>query len=381
MHAANTLSGTGAVLSSVCRPLSRAASNAKHLSADELDAQWLIARRHAIAPMLIEQWRIDSQPLSLSQQIDVDSEIKTCAQRAALMSMFGRAVLDALSSSAVPCLIYKGLPLSKHVFGRHDARLTGDIDLLVSEGDLPRTAEVLKALGFECVVDVKWLSAPGFVRDFYEVEFRSKNPGMEIDVHWQLAPRWIAHPRRCHELIAQPVTISISGTDWPWLDAADVWFVQCVELIKSEWVEFKSIVSFALAWDVVIADKMTDKAKFLAGLFSPQQRTCLRYLLRDWLDREVWADNGADEKRQMRDGASLAARIGHILFADNPSILSKINRRRVECSKYLHHESSAAAVLFDRLTTPHYDDLLHAKPGCNRTALTIEKSKRMLRLR
>jgi Uncharacterised nucleotidyltransferase len=381
MHVDNRLSDTGKVVSSVCRALRRVASEATHLSNDAIDMQWSIAEQHAIGSILIEQWRIDGQPLSIAQQLQINDHIQACTQRSDLLSIFGYAITRALAQNNVRAIIYKGLPLSQHLFRRYDARLAGDIDLLVAPHDLPNAARALQGLGFDCVVDAKWLLEPGFMRSFYEVEFRSTAPTVEIDVHWQLAPRWIAHPSRCHDLLRAQRTIHVNGNAWPWLDAADVWFIQCVELIKSGWIELKSVVSFVLAWDEVVAADMTEKAGQIANGFSGVQKACLMSLLRDWFGREVREKQTANDTSHTVKGKALAHAIAHILFFDGSGTHGRMKRKVLEFSKYTHHPAATATVLVDRLLTPHYRDLSSVAPGATRSALIFAKAKRLMRTR
>jgi Uncharacterised nucleotidyltransferase len=378
MRSVNTLSDAGKVLLSACRALNRAVPPANFLPEDEVNAQMVIAQQHAIESIIFEQWRIDGQTLSSDQSHLVANQQQKSIQRAALMLMFGRAILQLLNAEKVRAIIYKGLPLSKHLFGRHDARFTGDIDLLIDSKDLPNAARLLRELGFNCVVDTQWLTQPSFIHNFYEVEFRSIDPAIEIDVHWQLAPRWIAHPSQCQRLLRSEAAIEIGGHTWPWIDPAEVWFVQSVELMKSDWIEFKSVVSFVHAWDVVVANDMIGEAAKAIALFSVEQQACLRSLLSDTFDRQVWNFEDTIATARIQTGVRLARKIERLLLAGETGIAGALGKKAVQLSKYAHHLSPAASVFFDRMTTPHYDDLAKVSPVANRASLLVAKSKRIL---
>jgi hypothetical protein len=136
-----------------------------------------VARRHRLTPLLSIRCR-EVLPKALGEACRHDHVLTTARGLA-----FGAVVeecLTALAAKGVEAALLKGLAYA--ALYPPGARPTGDIDLLVRQGDRRAAFEALDALGFE-----PRAAAPGFDDpDYHEVAWRRADA--EVDLHMALAP-------------------------------------------------------------------------------------------------------------------------------------------------------------------------------------------------
>ena len=90
-----------------------------------------------------------------------------------------REVSVMFEQSSLPMLAFKGPTLAEDAYGDLILRECGDLDMLGRQDDFPRVKEMFISNGFDCMWDQ---------RELFACEFRRE--GIELDVHWDLAPEW-----------------------------------------------------------------------------------------------------------------------------------------------------------------------------------------------
>ncbi len=93
----------------------------------------------------------DAAPDSFAQRV---AEFAGFAQRQGVyQQMLTLRLAAALSDGGVRVLPLKGPLLGERIYGQVEARVSGDIDLLVGESDLARATDILKPLGYRCLLE------------------------------------------------------------------------------------------------------------------------------------------------------------------------------------------------------------------------------------
>jgi hypothetical protein len=105
-------------------------------------------------------------------------------RNATLMKML-RHVAGLFEQSSLPMLVFKGPTLAIDAYGDLNLRECGDLDMLVRPDDFPRVKDMLTSNGFACLWDQ---IASERKRQLFACEFQ--RDGIELDVHWDLAPGW-----------------------------------------------------------------------------------------------------------------------------------------------------------------------------------------------
>ena len=95
-----------------------------------------------------------------------------------------KKMLTACEAEDIPVILLKGLWLSETVFRDPKARLTGDIDLLFRQEDMPRFTVLAQRLGFNVPADIGDLTAVDASCNEYPL--RHAKDGSYFDVHWAL---------------------------------------------------------------------------------------------------------------------------------------------------------------------------------------------------
>ncbi len=101
-----------------------------------------------------------------------------------LMKMQQR-VSGLFEDSSLPMLVFKGPTLAIDAYGDLSLRECGDLDMLIRPDDFPRVREMLVADGFVCL----WDQVDSHRKhQLFACEFQKE--GIELDIHWDLAPGW-----------------------------------------------------------------------------------------------------------------------------------------------------------------------------------------------
>ena len=364
------------ILPGLCRPIRRASHALARVSESTARSQWDSAVRYGVAPVLLHHWQIDCQALPPELVPIVNQHDLQTRQRVQLLATYSRAILSALQKNGLKVIIYKGLPLSVHLYGDDIVRNSSDIDLLVSRDDLPAISEQLEGLGLGCVIAPEWLSRRLLTDNFFEVEWRDGLVAVEVDVHWRLAPRWIPHVDMTSQMLHARKEIKVGGQMWPWCGAGQIWYIQLIELIKADWLEPKSLVSFAHAWDIVLQDGDEHAAGLLLRTLPATLADCAVLLLSESLHRRVpdeWVKNARQNAL-----AGVAARCIHaVYFAPQPNNQFASASVLLRAVRYLSCGWALPKTIFSRIFTPHYLDLAAVQPNANRAQLAMAKIRRL----
>ncbi len=106
-------------------------------------------------------------------------------QRNQRLMKVGREVSGLFEQSSLPMLLFKGPTLAIDAYGDLGLRECGDLDMLIRPDDFPGVKELLTSHGFACLWDQVDSERK---RQLFACEFQ--RDGVELDVHWDLAPSW-----------------------------------------------------------------------------------------------------------------------------------------------------------------------------------------------
>ncbi len=94
-------------------------------------------------------------------------------------------VASLFEESMIPMLVFKGPLLAIDAYGDLKLRECGDLDMLIRPEDFPKVRHMLDSNGFACLWDDVDSERK---RQMFACEFR--RDGVELDIHWDLAPAW-----------------------------------------------------------------------------------------------------------------------------------------------------------------------------------------------
>ena len=94
-------------------------------------------------------------------------------------------IAELFEDASLRLLVFKGPTLATDAYGDLSLRECGDLDLLIHPDDFPQVKDLLTSHGFTCLWDQV---ASDRKRQLFACEFQ--RDGIELDVHWDLAPGW-----------------------------------------------------------------------------------------------------------------------------------------------------------------------------------------------
>ncbi|MCA9138717.1 MAG: nucleotidyltransferase family protein [Planctomycetales bacterium] len=147
-----------------------------------LDRSWW----HRIRPLTY--YHLREQPTSVVPTAFLEvlaRQAHELEQRNVQLMKMQRHVASLFEQASIPMLVFKGPTLATDAYGDLSLRECGDLDMLIRPDDFPRLKEVLKSEGFSCLWDEIDSDRK---RQLFACEFR--RDGVELDIHWDLAPAW-----------------------------------------------------------------------------------------------------------------------------------------------------------------------------------------------
>jgi hypothetical protein len=124
------------------------------------------------------------------------------AQLSRLLGEFQRASIETLA--------IKGPVLAAIAYGDPGLRLFADLDLLVRRADLAAAARLLERLDLTADLYDEAAIASGFF-NAVEVNFRSRNGIVNVDLHWELSPGFYPFGPGGEELWQRAIEVPLDG--------------------------------------------------------------------------------------------------------------------------------------------------------------------------
>ena len=147
-----------------------------------------LADRHRLYPALCEA--VVRFAKALVPQ-PVLAEMQEGRRRRFLLNRYMETHLVELSKAfreaEVPLVAFKGPVLDRILYGEHNQRQYGDLDILVSEDRVADAAAILKSMGYSTEIDVPEPLRFSVLRHGGEMLFcRPGSVAIEVDLHWRL---------------------------------------------------------------------------------------------------------------------------------------------------------------------------------------------------
>lgn len=160
----------------------------ERLLREQIDWQAVLDRSwwHRIRPLTY--LHLSAQPAGLVPAAVLEvlrKHARELEQRNRRLMKTQRHVSALFEQSSLQMLVFKGPTLAIDAYGDLSLRECGDLDMLVRPDDFPRVRELLTSNGFACLWDQV---ASERKRQLFACEFQ--RDGIELDMHWDLAPGW-----------------------------------------------------------------------------------------------------------------------------------------------------------------------------------------------
>jgi hypothetical protein len=182
-------------------------------------------------------------------------------------------LLDAFRAESIFVIPFKGLDVALSAYGDLSLRHIGDVDLITSESDFPRAAEVLQRLEFTPASEWGW-----------ETTFSDASGRVKIDLHRSISPPQLPIKVDLRRWQARMLPLDVPGGTIPSLSIEDLLLVLCIQVAedgRTGRCELKKICDIAelirahpgLAWDLAVdeAQKIGCRRILFLGLLAAEQ--------------------------------------------------------------------------------------------------------------
>jgi hypothetical protein len=144
-------------------------------------------------------------------------------------------VLSLLQAAGISAIPFRGPTLADFVYGNLALREFNDLDVLIRREDFPRARQTLVARGYRPYPSLDPARESAYLRSHYDYEFIQDDTGIMVELHWEIAPRYLLAPLdrliwwqglKHHTLAGKPV---------PCLSAENLLLAICIHSTKHLW--------------------------------------------------------------------------------------------------------------------------------------------------
>ena len=236
------------------------------------DYFFLLARRHAVVPLVFRQLK-DIVPPDKLQQFKKHS-LENSARNVVLAAELCR-LIKLFADSGIEAIPYKGPILSLFAYGDLSLRRFVDLDVIVKKADVARARDLLLADNYALAKPLTVEQQHLLLRTQHNLQFTKDNRQLIVELHWEVAPHLFASSVQTETLWQNLVAFELNGTTVKTLSADDLLFSLCVHGSRHLWERLGWICDVAelisrhdLNWTTLLgrAAKADSERMFLLGL-------------------------------------------------------------------------------------------------------------------
>ncbi len=246
----------------------------RSLASQPLDWNYffLLARRHAVVPLVYRQLKQHVPPENL-QQFRKHS-LENSARNVVLTGELCR-LIDLFASEGIEAIPYKGPLLSLIAYDDLALRRFVDLDVIVKKHDVPRARDLLVADNYALSKPLTVEQQEFLLRTQHNLQFTKDNRQLIVELHWEVAPHLFASSVQGDALWSNLVAFDLNGTQVKTFSADDLLFSLCVHGSRHLWERLGWICDVAelvsrrkLNWPALLdrAARTDSERMFLLGL-------------------------------------------------------------------------------------------------------------------
>lgn len=220
----------------------------QELSRRDVDWQELfdLADFHRILALVYRQLRKHCSNF-LPEQILESAQGRMRRQGMGNLMMVGVLVkvLAALEKRGIKAIPFKGPVFAEAVFGDLALRSYCDLDVLISENDLPRTVEAMRAEGFKPFFPLSNSQLKVLAKTDNEYPLRHPMNGIVIDLQWELIGGYSSHPLQLNTLMPNLRTFDFLGRSVSVFGKEDLLVYLCIHGNQHVWEQLDQVCCIA----------------------------------------------------------------------------------------------------------------------------------------
>jgi hypothetical protein len=219
----------------------------------EWDYLFLLARRHAVLPLLYKALEgVDGLPADFRAKLR--DEFRKNATRNTLLAGEMARLARMFESEGVPLLAYKGPALAQQAFGDITLRRFVDLDVIVRRRDARRAGELLQSLGYAKPEGLTESHEEFLLRRQHNLAYTRDGGLMIVELHWEVAPAHFAAVPIGEGVWERATSVRLYGTDVRCPSPEDLLLALAVHGTKHLWER--------LAWVCDVAALVNSQLRF-----------------------------------------------------------------------------------------------------------------------
>jgi hypothetical protein len=252
----------------------------KLLIRETIDWAYLIqtSHRHGLLPILYKVLKTNYSEKVPEEILD---QLKDHFRNNALRNLFLTGelfnILDFFETNQIPAISFKGPVLATLAYGDLTLREFDDLDILVRKKDVLKAKTLLISKGYQPALNLTNIQEVTYLRSDCEFYFNRKIDRVQIEIHWEIAPKCFSFPIDTKILWNRLKPVPIAGHEILTFLPEDLLLILCVHGSKHRWEQLKWILDIAallnmyknIDWDRVIkqARQLRCERIYLLGLF------------------------------------------------------------------------------------------------------------------
>jgi len=256
------------------------ADQGKLLIRETIDWAYLIraSHRHGLLPIL---YKVLKTNYSKKVPEEILDQIKDHFRNNALRNLFLTGelfnILDFFETNQIPAISFKGPVLATLAYGDLALREFDDLDILVRKRDVLKAKTLLISKGYQPALNLSNIQEVTYLRSDCEFYFNRKTDGVQIEIHWEIAPKCFSFQMDTKILWNRLKPVPIAGHEILTFLPEDLLLILCGHGSKHRWEQLKWILDIAallnmhkdMNWDRVIKQSRQLRCEriLLLGLF------------------------------------------------------------------------------------------------------------------
>lgn len=257
-------------LSEGCENDPKEVSEIQRLAGQSPDWDYLarLAARHHVTPLLYLGLKRTAWPLlPEAAKSTLTETYRGNLKRNLRLAHHASRVVKAFGQQGLRIIPFKGIFLAQSVYGRISSREVNDIDLLIDHGDAMRGRELLESMGFESVERLD-----------QEQVFRNRSWQVEIDLHWQLTPKYFPVEFDFDQLWRRSIRAEVGGVGYGCLAGEDLLLLLCIQVAKDSWERLQRLEQLQKVSDIAVLINHTPGLNWAAVFESASEQGLSRVL-------------------------------------------------------------------------------------------------------
>ena len=238
---------------------------------------FLLARRHAVVPLLYIQLRQHASDLVPGEfLVQLKQRYQENAARNLVFTAELCRLIDLFAKAGVEAIPYKGPTLSLLAYNDLALRRFVDLDIIVRKKDVCPARDLLLSEGYELAKSLGPSQQQVLLRTQHNIQFTRDNRKLIVELHWEVASHLFASSVQADDLWRNLKTVRVNGRTLKTLSADDLLFSLCVHGSRHLWERLAWICDVAelisrlkVDWPSLFdrAAKTDSERMFLLGLY------------------------------------------------------------------------------------------------------------------